>query len=123
VKHFGYLRRRDGIPDAEPRKTVNLRESTEYNDVSPVTNKSKCVRGIIEEFEIRLVEDDNDAVGHSRHETVDCVLRDQCAGGIVWVWNENDPGFCGDRVQCCREVLLIIRTGRFNRAHAESSRK
>ena len=26
VKHFSHLRRRDGIPDADPGKTVNLRE-------------------------------------------------------------------------------------------------
>ncbi|KAG0505364.1 MAG: hypothetical protein Udaeo_12910 [Candidatus Udaeobacter sp.] len=123
VKHFSHRRRRNSVADADPGKTVNLRERTEHNDVSAVANKSKCVGRIIEEFEIRLVKNDDDAVRHSRHETVDGALRDQCAGGIVWVWNENDPGFCGDRVQCCIEVLLIIRTRRFNRAHAESRRE
>src|SRR5215211_3597791 len=93
VKHLGDRRRCDCIPDAETSKAVNLRERAEHNDVSPILNESKCVRRIIEEFEIRLVKNDNDAVWHSRHETVDRALRYQCAGGIVWVWNENDPGF------------------------------
>src|SRR5258708_30068340 len=85
VKHFGHSRRRDGIPDAEPGKAVNLRERTEHNDISPVANKSKCVGRIIEEFEIGLVKNDNDAVRYSRHESVDRRLRAQCAGGIVWI--------------------------------------
>src|SRR4029077_18024073 len=110
-------------PHAEPGKTVNLRERTEHNDVSPVANKSKRVGRIIEEFEIRLVENDDDAVRHSRHETIDRALRDQCAGGIVWVWNENDPSLCGEWIQRCIEVMLVILTWRFNRAHAESGRE
>jgi hypothetical protein len=90
MKHFDHLRQRDGIPDAETSKPVNLRERTEHNNISAITNKSKCVGRIIEEFEIGLVKNDNDAVRHSRHKTVDRALRDQCPGGIVWVWNEND---------------------------------
>src|SRR5882757_1418055 len=47
VKHFGHSRRRDGIPDADPGKAVNLRERTEDNHISPVASKSKCVGRII----------------------------------------------------------------------------
>src|SRR5262245_56295464 len=92
VKHFGDFRWRDGISYAEPGKAMDFRECTEHNDVSLVPNKLKRVRRIIEEFEIRLVEDDNDVIRHSRHETLDRALRNQRTGRIVWIRNENDSG-------------------------------
>src|SRR5215470_19711780 len=93
VKNFNNFGRCDGIPDTEPGKAVNFRERSEHNDVSLVANKSEHIGRIVKEFEIRLVKNNNDVLRHSRHEPVDRPLRDQCAGGIVWVWNENHPGF------------------------------
>src|SRR4029077_10673845 len=62
VKHFRHFTRRNGIADAEPSKPVNLGESTKHNDISSVANKSECVGGIIQEFEIRLIKKHNNHV-------------------------------------------------------------
>src|SRR5437588_140115 len=66
-----------------------------------------------------FVENDNDVLGDARHEAVDGALRNQCAGGIVWVGDENEPGFLSDCLQHRLQVLFIIRTRHLDHADAK----
>src|SRR5438094_8098063 len=123
VKHFDYLRRPKRVTDWHSDKVVNFREGPQHIDVAPIANDSKRVGRVIKEFEIRLVENDKDAARYLRHKIVNRALENKCAGWIVWVRNEDESGFWRDRLQRCVEVLVIIRTRCFNRAHSESGRE
>ena len=123
VKHFDHIRPGNGIADPQPGEAMNLREGSQNNDVSFLVNVLQRVGWIIEEFKICFVENDNYVLGHARHEPVYRALRDQRAGRIVRVRNENETGFWRDRIQRRLQILLIIRARRFNRAHAESGRE
>src|SRR5205807_1378375 len=86
-----------------------LEHRTAVGDVSALANESKRVGRIVEEFEIRLVENDNNGVRYARHEIFNRALGKQCAGRIVWVRNEDEPGFWRDRFQRRLQILLKIR--------------
>ena len=62
MKHLDDLGRRNGITDAEPGEAMDFRKRPQHNYVSTLPNKSQRVERIIEEFKIRLVENDDDAI-------------------------------------------------------------
>ena len=101
---------------------MNFRKGAQNHDVPAFANVFERVRRIIEELEIRFVENNNDIFREARHELVDLALRNQSTGGIIGICDENHARLWRDRIQDRFKILLIIRTSRFNRASAEKGR-
>ena len=86
-------------------------------------NVSQRVGRIIEEFKIRFVENHDNVFRDARHEAVDLALRDQRAGRIIRIGDENQPRFRRNCMQHPVEVLLIIGARHFDGARAETGRE
>src|SRR5262249_17003263 len=75
VRYFDQIARRNAVADSQASKAMNLRKRPQHNDVSSFADKPKRVGRIIEEFEIRFVENDDDAVRNLGHEPLNRALR------------------------------------------------
>ena len=122
LKHFDQVAPSDAVADAQTGESVNFGKRPQNDNVPAFANISKRRGRIIEELKIGFVKNHDDVFRDARHETVDLALRDQRAGWIVRIGDENQPGFWRDRIQHRLEVLLIIRARRFNRARAKRRR-
>ena len=75
VKHLDQISRPNSISDTQTSQSVNLRKRAQNNNVSSFANELQRIRGMIEEFEIGFIENDNDSLRNVRHEMVDLALR------------------------------------------------
>src|SRR5437764_6825126 len=100
---------------------MNLRKCPQHDHVSPFANKSKRIRRIIEKFEISFVENGDDLFWDARYKAVDLALQDQCAGRVVWIWDENETSSRSDRFQHRLYVLLIAWARHLDHSRAERS--
>ena len=122
LKHFDQIRPGDTVADAETGKSVNFRKCAQNNNIPAVANELKRVWRIIQELKVGFVKDNDDVFRDCRHEVVDLALRNQSAGWVVGIGDKNEPGFRRGRIQHRLQVLLKIRTRRFDGARAESGR-
>src|SRR5581483_11847510 len=111
--------RSDGIADAQPRQAMDLGECAQDDDVLPFADKSQRVGRAIEKLEISFIENNDYSVGHARHELIDGLLRNQCAGRIVWVWHKNNPRPRRDAGGHFLQAPAILRGGHYDGARAE----
>ena len=65
LQHLDQLGRRDAVAEPNAGEPVDLRKSPQHDDVSSLPNELQRVRRIVEIFEISLVENDHDVVGHA----------------------------------------------------------
>src|SRR5207249_11799176 len=119
LKHIYQVSPRDAVADAQTSESVDFRKGAQNDDVPALSNVLECVRRIVQELKIGFIENNNDTFRKARHELVDLVLRNQSAGWIIGVGDENQTRFRRDRVQHRIKVLLTIRTWGFNRVRAE----
>ena len=122
LKHIYQVSPRDAVADAQTSESVDFRKGAQNDDVPTFANVLECVGRTVEELEIRFVENNNDIFRKARHELVDLVLRNQSAGWIIGIRDENQTRFRRDRIQHRIKVLLAIRTWDFNRVCAEKGR-
>jgi len=61
-----------------------------------LTDVFEGIGRILDKLVVGLVKDDNDVVGHDRHKSVDLLLGDHRAGGVVGIRDENLAGARGD---------------------------
>src|SRR5438874_13087990 len=122
LKHIYQVSPIDAVADAQNSESVNIRKGAQNDDVPTFANVLECVGRTVEELEIRFVENNNDIFQKARHELVDLVLRNQSAGWIIGIRDENQTRFRRDRIQHRIKVLLAIRTWSLNRVRAEKGR-
>src|SRR5882724_13480376 len=84
---------------------MNFRKCPQHDHVSSFANKSKRIRRIIEKFEISFIENDDDLFRNARYKAVDLALRNQCAGRVVWIWDEYETG---SRRDCFQHRLYVL---------------
>src|SRR5204863_4017494 len=109
----------DAVADAQASESVNFRKRAQNHDIPAFANVLECVGRIIEELEICFVENNDDIFREARHEFVYLALRNQSAGWIIRIGDENQTRFRRDRIQHRIKVLLTIRTWGVNRVRAE----
>ena len=66
---------------------------------------------IVQEFEIRLIQNDNDLVRYPRQKVVDLVFTEQCSGRVIGIRDEDDFGSRSNRVQHRLEIRLKVLVG------------
>ena len=103
------FRPRDAVAEPHAGERVDFGKSSQDDDVAVFPNESKRVGRIVQIFEIGLVEDDHDIVGHARHETVDGFLSNERPGWIIGIGDKDDAGLRGDRLRGSRRGRSDIR--------------
>src|SRR5262245_6939587 len=96
VQYLDQISRPNRIPNAQAGESVNFRKRAQDNNVSSFANELQRIRRTIEEFEISLIENDHYVFSDARHEIVYGPLRKQRPGWIIWVGDEDQPGFWRD---------------------------
>ena len=83
---FGWA---EAVADAEAGEALDFGEGAEDDDVAAGSHVLQGVGGIVDEFVVGFVEDDDDVGWDLVHEAVDLLLGDEGAGGVVGVGDED----------------------------------
>ena len=89
LQHVDQVGLREAVADAEIGEALDFRKRPQHHDVAAFPEELQRVGRVFEELVIRLIEDHDDVLGHFVHETVDLRLREQRAGGVVRIGDEN----------------------------------
>ena len=104
----------DAVADAESSEAVDLRESTQGEDVVVFTEKLERARQIVALgiFVVGLVENNKDVAGDFFEEGGKLVVTERGAGGIVGIGDVDDTGFGSDGGSDGVEIKRKIAHGR-----------
>ena len=109
----------DPVTDPQICEAHDLGEGAHHNHVPPLPDIGKHIGRILEKLVIRLVKDHQHVIRHRRHEPVYLLLADHRPGGIVWVGDEDRPGFGSDSGNYCVEICRETRIGHLHGVCAE----
>src|SRR5437764_11972389 len=90
MQNLSKRRARDAIADAQTGQPLNFRKRAQHGDVAAFADETERVRWIVEVFEIRFIENDDDVLRDALDESIDLLLAGQRASGIVWVRDEDE---------------------------------
>jgi hypothetical protein len=89
LEDFDEFGRAEAVTDAEAGEALDFGEGAEDDDIAAGSHVLQGVGGIVDEFVVGFVEDDDDVGWDLVHEAVDLLLGDEGAGGVVGVGNED----------------------------------
>src|SRR4051812_23230006 len=119
LQNRNQFRTSNSIADAHTREPVNLRKSSQDNNVSALAHITKGIRRVLQKFVIRFVENGDDVFRNASHEPIDLALIDQGAGRIVWIGDKNQTGPGCDRLEKGVEMMSVIRARNLDRPGGE----
>ncbi len=111
LKDLGDTGRREAIPDAKIGEALDFRKGPHDDDIPVFTHIAEDIRLVVKELVVGLVENYEDMVGHAGHESVDRLLADERASGVVGIRDENLTRARRDRGKHGVEVVGEIRVG------------
>src|SRR2546423_9153717 len=76
--------------------------------MSPVANMTECIGRSIEKFKIGFIQNSDDLARNTGNEVVDSVLRNECAGRIVWIGDKDDFRLGRNRLQHRLQIRLKV---------------
>ncbi len=89
LEDFDEFGRAEAVADAEAGEALDFGKGAEDDDVAASADILQGVGGIVDEFVVGFVEDDDDVGWDLVHEAVDLLLGDEGAGGVVGVGDED----------------------------------
>src|SRR5581483_3008605 len=98
---------------------MNFRKGPQDSDIPTFANVTQGVGRIVEKFVISLIKNRHYAIRHASHEPIDFDLRNQRAGRVVRIRDENQPRLRIYRLENGLEIMPEIWAGRFDCAGAE----